>query len=134
MIASGLVRFRLGTSPPSLILRHWVAGAFELAISETIIDEVARTLAKPYFQAHVEPELWAATITALRDEARNLTLSASVSGIATHPEDDVVLVVAVSAAADFLVTGDKQLQRMETYEGVRIVSPREFLAFLPVPD
>jgi hypothetical protein len=41
-----------------------------------------------------------------------------------------VLAAAVSADADYLVTGDRQLQRLGTYEGVRIVSPRDFLALL----
>lgn len=29
--------------------------------------------------------------------------------------------------AEYLVTGDKKLQDLRTYEGVTIVSPREFL-------
>lgn len=132
-IASGLIRFRHGTSPPSVILRHWVAGHFELAISESLIHELTRTLSKPYFQARIDPEVWAVILSALRNEIPRIAMSVAVSGIATHPEDDVVLSVAVSASADFLVTGDKQLQRLAIYQGVRIVSPRDFLAFLPVP-
>ncbi len=54
--------------------------------------------------------------------------------MATHPEDDLVLATAVSAAADYLVTGDKQLQRLGGYHGVAIVSPRDFLALLQQQD
>jgi predicted nucleic acid-binding protein len=50
--------------------------------------------------------------------------------VATHPEDDLVLATAVSAHADYLVTGDRKLQRLGSYQGVRILSPREFLAVL----
>ncbi|HEV2107585.1 MAG TPA: hypothetical protein VGR16_04930, partial [Thermomicrobiales bacterium] len=54
----------------------------------------------------------------------------TVRGVAAHPEDDLVLAVAVSAAAAYLVTGDKQLQRIGVYHGVTIVSPRDFLTRL----
>ena len=47
--------------------------------------------------------------------------------IATHPEDDLVLATAVSAQADYLVTGDRQLLALGTYQGVRNVRAREFI-------
>jgi predicted nucleic acid-binding protein len=53
-----------------------------------------------------------------------------VTGVASHPEDDPILATAVSASADYLVTGDRQLQRLGSYRGVSIVSPREFLDLL----
>ena len=45
-------------------------------------------------------------------------------------EDDLVLAAALSAGANYLVTGDTRLQRLRTYEGIRIVSPREFVEVL----
>ena len=50
--------------------------------------------------------------------------------LATHPEDDLVLAAAVSARSDYLVTGDKKLQDLRSYQGVTIVTPREFLTIL----
>ena len=55
-----------------------------------------------------------------------LDLTAEVRGVATHSEDDLVLATAVSAKVDYLVSGDKTLQCVRAYEGVTIVSPREF--------
>lgn len=53
-----------------------------------------------------------------------------VTSVATHPEDDLVLATAVSAQVDYLVTGDRQLQRLDTFQDVRILSPRQFLTIL----
>jgi predicted nucleic acid-binding protein len=53
-----------------------------------------------------------------------------VSGVATHREDDQILAAAVSARAEYLVTGDKQLQQLGIYQGVRVISPRAFLDLL----
>lgn len=53
-----------------------------------------------------------------------------IDGVATHPEDDRVLEAAVSAAVDYLVTGDKALQRLGEYAGIPILDPRAFMAIL----
>jgi predicted nucleic acid-binding protein len=60
-------------------------------------------------------------------------ITVHVSGVATHPEDDLVLATAVSAEADYLVTGDRHLLSLGQYQGVRIVTPRDFAAILGLP-
>jgi uncharacterized protein len=55
-----------------------------------------------------------------------------VSGVASHPEDDLILATAASGAADYLVTGDRQLLALGTFYEVRIVSARQFLDTLAV--
>ena len=67
---------------------------------------------------------------ALEQLATRVVVTVVVSGIASHAEDDLVLAAAVSARVDYLVTGDKQLLKLGQYEGVIIVSPRDFLARL----
>jgi predicted nucleic acid-binding protein len=42
----------------------------------------------------------------------------------------VILATAVSARADYLVTGDRQLLALGEYQGVQMVTPRDFLAIL----
>ena len=53
-----------------------------------------------------------------------------VAGVATHPEDDLVLATAASAAADFLGTRDRQLLKLVSFLGVRILHPVDLLALL----
>ena len=54
-------------------------------------------------------------------------ITATVQGVATHAKDDLVLATAVSASADYLLTGDAKLQRLGSYQGVTILSPRAFV-------
>jgi putative PIN family toxin of toxin-antitoxin system len=130
VIVSGMVRFRTGQSAPSAILRAWVNDDFELLISDHIFDEVGRTLSKPYFRAKVDPNVLLDMLSALATFGTPVDDRAVVSGVATHPEDDRVLSAAVSALADFLVTGDRQLQRLEAIGECAIVSPHEFQTIL----
>ena len=53
-----------------------------------------------------------------------------MSGVATHPEDDLILSTAIVSKADYLVTSDRQLLALGEYEGVRIITPRDFLTVL----
>ena len=66
----------------------------------------------------------------LEQKATSIALTREVHGVATHPEDDLILAGAWSAEAEYLVTGDAQLQKLGTFEGVKIISPRDFLWLL----
>lgn len=46
------------------------------------------------------------------------------------PEDDLVLATGRLARADYLVTGDRGLLELGSYEGMEIVTPRQFIALL----
>lgn len=46
--------------------------------------------------------------------------------ICRDKDDDNIIALAMSADADFIVTGDKDLLVLKKYQSIRIVSPREF--------
>lgn len=126
ILASGTVT---ASTPPGQILDAWHDGQFELVTSEHIIDELERTLQKPYFQKYVAANDIASFIDLLRNEAIVIPITVNIEGLATHPEDDLILATAVSAKADYLVTGDGPLLRKvgNSYQGVTILTPSDFL-------
>lgn len=42
-------------------------------------------------------------------------------------KDDKFLACAVEAGADYIITGDKDLLVLKEYEGIKIITPREFI-------
>lgn len=50
-----------------------------------------------------------------------------LEGVSRDIKDNKVLACAVEAKADYVVTGDEDLLVLKNYEGIRIVSPRDFL-------
>lgn len=131
VVASGVLRYGSATSTPAEIVRRWLSGSFVFVISDHVIDEIERTLlVNPFFSARVERSVGVSWIATLRSLATPTSITIEVSGVASHPEDDLVLAAAVSAAADYLVTGDRQLQRLGAFEGVTIVTPRDFLTII----
>jgi putative PIN family toxin of toxin-antitoxin system len=120
---------------PARILAAAYASVFRCLSSEAIAAEVSRTLERSRVQRkyHLDPADVARLRGFLRSDLVLTPLTVSVSGVASHPEDDLILATAVSARADYLVTGDRQLLALQSFQGVQIVSPREFLAVLNVP-
>jgi putative PIN family toxin of toxin-antitoxin system len=123
---------RVGQSRSALgpILRAWYAQRYVLVLSEPILVELQHTLAAPYFSRFLSERDQEEAILALRIDATIVPITATVEGVATHPEDDLILATAVSGQVNYLVTLDQQLLRLGSYSGVQIVSPQAFLAIL----
>ena len=128
-LASGLIAQPGGTI--ASLVEAWRAGRFDVALSQHIYDELARTLAEAYFTSRVPVDVIANYLTFVAQQSTFYRITVTVSGVATHPEDDLVLATALSAGADYLVTGDRRFRtRVPSYRGVTLVSPAEFLAIL----
>ena len=130
VLVSGLAGLEVPASSPGAIVWHWLNDTFELVISAGILAELERTLTKPYYRSRRSPAQIEAAVRLVVSKATVVVPTIIISGVATHSEDDLVLAVAASARVDYLVTGDKPLQRLGDYRGVRVVSPRAFLDLL----
>ncbi len=126
--------FPASTGTLAEIVDRWRTGEFRLVVSQHILDEVGRAWTKPYWQTRFDPNQAERALALLRRRAEVIPITAQFTGVATHSEDDLVLATAVSASADYLATGDKQLQQIGSYEGVKILSPRAFLTILAEPE
>jgi putative PIN family toxin of toxin-antitoxin system len=121
---------------PARILMAAFATVFSCFASDAIVGEVLTTLGRERVQRkyRLDPAFISKARDFLESRPVLVQVTVSVSGVATHPEDDVILATAVSARADYLVTGDRQLLALQAFQGVQIVSPREFLAILGLPE
>ena len=129
VLASGTVS---AANAPGQILDAWHARKFELVTSAYIIDELTRTFQKPYFQKRLSSKATANFIDLLQNEAFVTPIIVKVQGVATHPEDDLTIATALSAKADYLVTGDQPLINKvgNSYQEVTLTTPNDFLKIL----
>ena len=116
-----------GTVGP--ILSRLRDGDYTLVYSTPILDELIEKLALPrirrkYRLEEAEIEALVALI-ALRGE---LVVPARKVKVCRDPADDMFIEAAVAGAAEYVVTGDKDLLALKTFETVRFVTPRTFLA------
>jgi uncharacterized protein len=59
-----------------------------------------------------------------------ITVLPQVRVVEGDPNDDVVIACALQARADYIVTRDKDLLSLGGYQGILIVTPREFIDLL----
>ncbi len=131
-LASGILGFRNPNSVPGSLLRLWRKEIFTLITSKHIRNEVKDLLHKPYFTKHLSPQEISRAQALLQFRAKQVLITEDIEGVTTSPEDDLVLATAVSAKADYLVTGDGPLLRKvgRIYQGVNLITPNDFLKIL----
>jgi predicted nucleic acid-binding protein len=49
------------------------------------------------------------------------------------PEDDNIIIAAVEGKADCIISGDKHLTKMESYQDIPILPPAEFVTQHKIP-
>ena len=106
------------------LLRRARLREFQLVVCPPIREELRRILVTKLRCSSAE----AARDLLLIDEsvAAVCTPPGSVRGVCRDPDDDTILDCAAAAGADYLVTGDDDLRSLKEFQGMPIVSPREF--------
>ena len=115
---------------PAELIDRWTDLAYEMVVSEHILEGLIRTWRKPYYQGRFSQERVDESLALLRAEAVFVVPVGTVRGVAEDEEDDLVLATAIAGDAEFLVTGDRYLQAIGTYRDVDILAPRQFLEVL----
>lgn len=98
---------------------------FELCLSDFIMDELSRTLKKPYFASRL-PDQGIAYLAMLRQVATLISVSVAVSGVVSDPNDDPILAAAASAQVQYLVSGDRAVLTVRQFRGIPIITARQF--------
>ena len=83
-------------------------------------------------QFGAEPTLTTEWITYIKAYARVVPATETVSGICRDPDDDMFLTAALSGGASYIISGDRDLQVLGEYQGVKVLSPREFAELLGI--
>jgi predicted nucleic acid-binding protein len=96
------------TGTLALIIDDWRPGVFTMIVSLSVILELRRTLQKPCFAERRTSAQRDRFLIVLERQTQTTTLIVEVNGVATHPGDDLIVSNAVSAGADYLVTGDRK--------------------------
>ena len=106
--------------------------SFELVASPPILTELRRALRYPKVRRYIkgsEEEL-ALRVASIDLIAQPVEGNLRAHAVSADPDDDKYIEAAVEGSAQFVVTGDKHLLDLKSYEEVSIVTPRVFLDLL----
>lgn len=115
------------TGPPAALIARWERGELEVVVSESLLTELERTLARPSIRARLAGEA-SSVLGVLRDSAVVADDPREPGPIrSADPDDDYLIALACSTQAA-LVSGDTHL--LSLAERIPVYSPREFLELL----
>ncbi len=121
--------------PPAQLLELTLQGKIKLIISPQIIGEIERVLTYPKVKKLLKKkkttpgEVEEGIVKALK-VAVLTPGNLAIKAIPDDPADDMFLACALEGQADFIVSGDHHLLELSTFQGIKIVSPAEFLKII----
>lgn len=105
---------------------------YKLLLPHDVINELNKKLTeKKYLARHIlkaDAQEFIEALTAIIEEIPVIT--EPIPQVGRDKKDDYLLACAVVGEADYLVSGDTDLQVLKEIQGVKIVSPIEFLEIL----
>jgi putative PIN family toxin of toxin-antitoxin system len=117
---------------PLRVLQAAHVGRIRMLTTEAILSELTEVLMRPKFQpdfegrgVRIEDE-----IAALRTIMILITPTPIPTQATVDPEDQQFLECAVAGKADYIVSGDRHLLDLTTYQNIPILTPAQFLALL----
>jgi len=115
---------------PAALLRAWRDRRFEVVLTPEVLDELGQKLREKSAQFTPDQALGEEWIAYIKTFAEVVRASVEVEGVCLDHNDDMFLTAALSAKADYIVSGDHDLQALGQCQGVRILSPRAFADLL----
>ncbi|MGH2698077.1 MAG: putative toxin-antitoxin system toxin component, PIN family [Actinomycetota bacterium] len=115
---------------PRKLLERAIRGEFDLVTSPHLLTELEEVLLEKFGFPQ-------AAAKAIRGEVESMAESVqptAASAILRDPDNDEVLAAAKLGEAEAIVTGDRDLLDFESYEGIVIITPREFETLLQERD
>lgn len=115
--------------PPREILAAWIQGRFELIVSPALLTELADVLARAKFRRWVSAATAAEFVDGLAEDALVIEDPEPQPGLSPDPDDDYLITLARTGAADYLISGDGHLTGLAD-PTPPVFTPRQFRELL----
>ena len=117
---------------PAEVIKRWEADEFDVVVSPPLLDELERAIQYPRVAKYL-----GLSQEAISSFLRRFAMVATVVEpqirleiLEKDPDDNRVLECAIAGGASYIITGDKHLLERKEYQGIMILPPAGFLAFL----
>ena len=126
VVVSGLLSTE---GPPGRLLDQWRDGAFDLIVSPLWLAKLEHVLARPKIARYLGARDAEELLAAIRVQAELLPDPPTPPGLTPDPDDDYLVALAQTAAADYLVSGDAHLTGLAGVDPP-VITPRTFAELL----
>ena len=111
---------------PRKIIDLWREEKITLCLSGNILEEYAEVLKRIGLEGEDEP----GELLTLFSKGFNIVFTAKtaeIDAVKDDPDDNKFIECAVALKAKVIITGDKALEALKEYAGIKILTPAQFL-------
>lgn len=112
----------------AVLMERWKEDKFVLLFSPDIFDEYFEIIACPKFKQ--EEGVIRELADLLTEKGLAVEPQVVLDVVKEDPDDNKFLECAVAGEADFIVSGDRHLLRLQEYHGIKILRISQFIAYL----
>lgn len=113
---------------PARLLQLWYDRAFLVVISEQMVEEFGRVLrySRIRNKYNFKNEEIEQAVGVIKKFAVVLSDTIELDVVKDDPDDNKVLACALAVKADYIVSGDNHLLNLGVFEGIPIVTAKDF--------
>lgn len=111
---------------PKRIINLWKEEKIILCLSKEILEEYVEVLSRMGFADEKELE----KLLSLFAKGFNITFTSNtpkIKAVKDDPDDNKFIECAVACGAEFIITGDKTLEKIKKYQKIKILNPKNFM-------
>ena len=113
---------------PAKILNLWKNGKLIVAVNQQIINEYYEVLER--FRPTEEDIENIAELIANPHKTDYVVTKRKIAAVKKDPSDNKFLEAAIEGKASFIVSGDKHLLDLAEFEGIKIITAKQFINIL----
>ena len=111
---------------PYLIVEHCIEGNASICLSSEILQEYIEVLSRPKFSRFADFKTNADFLIARLSEMAEIFEPKTKLDVIADEPDNRLLELAQISKADFIITGNTTDFSMDSFEGTKIMTPKEF--------
>lgn len=121
---------------PANIINKWLAGEFEVLISQPIVDEILRVtnydrLQKKYKKIR---ETRLEFVELISEQGIWIEPTETLTIVTADESDNRYLECAIVGGATYVVTGDEHLLEIGSHQGINVITPAAFVTLLNIDN
>lgn len=109
------------------ILQKAMSGEIKACISEEMLQELTTVLKRDFEVTEDRAEKVVESITLY---AEIIKTKSTIKVVKDDPADDKILECATDSQAEFVVSKDKHLLKLQRFQDTKIITPRDFLELI----
>ena len=121
-----LISSVISTGVPHEIVVKGFSSEYQIVVSVATLTEFRDTLLKYPEKFHMDEGDVQQEVETIRYFAEFVDPDEEITAVEDDPDDDKFLEAAVAGNVDYIVSGDRHLLDLDSFQGIEIVEPRAF--------